>query len=221
MRITALCAAMAAALIALPAAADDAAPATFRVGGVVFSVPRPPGYCLPQGKQIDVAQLVAAADTNSTTDLGLFPCNGEVIAGAGDYTLIKTPNTMLIATVTRQQLFDTLGAAFDNPKFAELMNKTVEKNVADDLNKVIPLAAKVGNALKPLGRDETCAYIGGTITFDATNMHYVQALGGCITVVGGRALMISRYGKKTGASDILQLLRESKALALSITATPG
>ena len=63
-------------------AAVTPAPSTFRIGGVEFALPLPTGYCMPQGKQIDIAQLIAAADPNSVTHLTLVRCGVEMTTGA-------------------------------------------------------------------------------------------------------------------------------------------
>ena len=199
--------------------ADVPPPATFQVGGVNFAMQLPSGYCLPTGQHAALAQLLAATDPTNVTDVALFRCGAPVITDADDYTIIKTPVRVLTETVTRQQVLESVGAEFDKPEFAVLLKSgAIDKQVADNFNKAVPADAKFDGALRPLGRDDTCAYIGGTVAVEGKGLRYTQAVGGCITSIGGRVVLIFRYGIKTGTEDVLQLLRESKALVATIKA---
>lgn len=202
-------------------AADTAAPAGFRVGGVDFSLPLPKGYCLPQGVQIDIAQMIAAADPNSVTDLTLVQCGVTIGTGANDYTLIKTPTAALAAAVDRPQLLASLGAEFDKPETLKMLQSDeFDRKVSEDAGKAIPGKPQFAGDIKPLGRDDVCAYLGGTTKVTGNGISYLQAVGTCITSIGNRVVVVNRYGTKADDAGIAALLREAKAVALTIKATP-
>ena len=215
---------LAAALVTSSANADDtAAPVTFRVGGVEFSMPMPAGYCLPQGTQIDVAQLIAAADTNSVTHLTLVRCGKAFSTAANDYTLIKTPKTALIATIERPELLASLGAEFDKPETLKMLQSDeFDQEISKQAGEVIPGKPQFTGDLKPLGRDDVCAYMGGTVKVEQGSFSYLQSVGTCITSVGKRVIVVNRYGVRADDAGVASLVREAKAEALSIKArSPG
>lgn len=202
-------------------AADTAAPAGFRVGGVEFSLPLPAGYCMPQGVQVDIAQMIAAADPNSVTDLTLVQCGVTIGTGANDYTLIKTPKAALGMTVDRPQLLASLGAEFDKPETLKfLQSEEFDKQVSEDAGKAIPGKPQFTGDIKPIGRDDVCAYMGGTTKVTGNGTSYLQAVGTCITSIGNRVVVVNRYGIKTDDAGVAILLRQAKALALTIKAAP-
>ena len=204
-------------------AAVTPAPSTFRIGGVEFALPLPTGYCMPQGKQIDIAQLIAAADPNSVTHLTLVRCGVEMTTGANDYTLIKTPKTALVVAVDRPTLLKSLGAEFDNPETLKyLQSDAFDKKVSEDLGKVIPGKPQFAGDIKPLGRDDVCAYLGGTTKVEGNGASYSQAVGTCITSIGKRVVVVNRYGVRTDSAGVVALLRQARALALTIkTSSPS
>lgn len=204
-------------------AAVTPAPSTFRIGGVDFALPLPTGYCVPQGKQIDIAQLIAAADPNSVTHLTLMKCGVEITTGANDYTLIKTPKTALVAAVDRPTLLASLGAEFDKPETLKyLQSDAFDKKVSEDAGKVIPGKPQFTGDIKPLGRDDVCAYLGGTTKVVGNGASYSQAVGTCITSIGKRVVVVNRYGIRADEAGVAILLRQAKALALTIkTSSPS
>lgn len=201
------------------AAAQARQVASFRLGGVAFEVPLPAGYCPPQGRAIDVAQMVAAADVDNITDLSLFPCGDD--GSAANYFLVKTPKSMLATSVTRPELLAAAGAEFDKPEFNEMLasgtiNDKTSKAYTDMTQQVTTLTGQV----KPLGRDETCAYLGGVLNFKTDKIAYSRAISGCITAVADRAIFVFRYSEGEPA-NVLKMLPVAKAFALSIKGAPA
>jgi hypothetical protein len=112
-------------VVATPAVSAERASVPFMVGGVPFELPAQPGYCLPTGQVAAVTQLVAAADKANVTDVTLVRCGEDAEAALQDYTLIKTPVTALLVTMSREQVLATLAAEFDKPEFKEFVSKQV------------------------------------------------------------------------------------------------
>ena len=133
-------AAMAVGLWAAPPAV--AADAAFRVNGVEFQVPLPTGYCLPAGADIDLAQTLAAGDDRNVTHLSLRACGARAEDGILDYILVKTPKSVLLATVTREQLLEGLGEVFENPEMtAALASPTFMENAEKSMTAESPVAS--------------------------------------------------------------------------------
>ena len=124
------------AMLAVPALVA-AAPSTsdrvadFRVGGVSFMLPLPAGYCLPSGRVADVMQLLAAGDTENVTDLSLAQCDGKMLSGASDYTIIKTPRRGLLVAIDRAELLEAVGKEFDSKLDITPMFDAAGKSMSD------------------------------------------------------------------------------------------
>lgn len=208
---------------ALPAAEPAPAEASFRLGGVAFKLPLPSGYCLPRELQVDVAQMVAAGDTQNVTDLTLFPCTAPV-SGPGlgalkDYILIKTPKEALLAQVSREELLQGLGEAFENPAFTEaLASGKFAKDAGQGVSDVVGTKVDLSGNVAPRGKDDLCAYVGGTMAVTSAIKSYTLSVGACITSVGGRILTVYWYGPDEGPASVARLLLKAKALAGTITA---
>ena len=213
----------AAPLAAAPRATADA---SFRVGGVAFQLPLPSGYCLPRGLQVDVAQLVAAGDSENVTHLTLLPCNAAVagpeLGSQNDYILIKTPKQALIAEVSREELLQGIGEAFENPAFTEaLASGQMLKDAGKGVGNVIGTTVDLSGTVAPRGKDESCAYLGGTLAVASPATSYTLAVGACITAVGGRVLAVYWYGPDEGPAGVARLLVKAKGLAGTITSRTG
>ncbi|HEX8124109.1 MAG TPA: hypothetical protein VF548_00840 [Allosphingosinicella sp.] len=207
---------------ALAASPPPPAGASFRVGGVEFQLPLPPGYCLPRGLQVDVAQLVAAGDTANVTDLTLFPCtapaSGPELGNQKDYILIKTPKQAMVTQVTRKDLLAGLGEAFDNPAFTEALNSgKLMKDAGQGVSNVVGTKIDLSGNVAPRGKDDVCAYLGGAMTVTSAVKSYALSVGACITAVGGRILTIYWYGPDEGPASVARLLVKAKGVARTIT----
>lgn len=223
--LAALCLA-ATCLVATPLSAAPKAPAeaSFRLGGMTFRLPLPSGYCLPQGLDVDVAQQVAAGDIENLTHLTLFPCtSGKGGPGIGDqnYIVIKTPRQVLLTQVSREELLKGLGEEFEKPAFAEALTsgnslKDIAKGASEALGTPVDLSGEVA----PRGKDEICAYLGGTLKVETKAISYTVAVGGCITSIEGRVMTVYWYGPDQGPAGIARLLVKTKALAATITGRP-
>lgn len=201
-----------ASLVASSAPASDTRMADFRVGGVSFSMPIPDDYCLPSGKMADIAQVLAAADKVNTTDLTLSRCDGEVLRGANDYTVVKTPSAALLVAVDRTTLLTQLGAAFGKTLDTKSWRDTAAKSMSDVTGTKVDISGTFG----PRGKDDMCGYMAGVLHYDTPGISYDQPIAVCITAIGGRIISIFRAGTKPDEAGILSLMRETRALAETI-----
>jgi hypothetical protein len=213
--------AAAALATAIPSAAAEAAPAAFRSGGVEFQVPPPAGYCLPRGDQIDVAQLLAAGDPLNVTHLTLLPC-AEKSAGSHDYIVLKTPKEALLVRLELAPFLKEIGAAFDSQEFkAGIASGTYLQESGKSMSAVMGTQIDLTGDVRPLGKDDRCAYIGGTLKVAAKLANYTLAVGMCMTVVAGRLITINWYGPDTGSRGVAELLMKSKRLAAEMSSKPA
>jgi hypothetical protein len=206
---------------ALPAATPGPADASFRVGGVEFQLPLPSGYCLPRGLQVDVAQLVAAGDSDNVTDLTLFPCSAPVdgpgLGAQNDYVLIKTPKPLLIVEASREEVLRGIGEAFENPAFTQAMaSGQLMTEAGKDVGDVLGAKVDLSGDVAPRGKDDVCAYLGGTMAVQSPRASYTLSVGACVTAVGGRMLTIYWYGPDQGPASVARLLIKVKGLAQTI-----
>lgn len=202
-------------------AASAAAPAEFRIGGVVLKFTLPPGYCAPQRKYIDIAQLVTASDNQNVTDLTAYKCDGGVMT-AKDPLLIKTPKSVLMTDVERPELLKQMGAVFDNPAFSTaIATGSIDSDSAKSISEVLGQSVTVKTTIKPIGKDDTCAYLAGTVAIGpgaGDGEPEASAVTGCITAVNKRILIVYVYGSYSGPQSIIALAPKAKALALQLIA---
>jgi hypothetical protein len=196
---------------------------SFRSGGVAFKMPLPKGYCLPSGTDIDAAQLMAAGDTENVTHALLVRCDansGEAL-GAKDYLILQTPRQALLAPVTRGELLQAVGAEFEKPEFsAAIAGGEIEQEVEKSFGKVLGTEVTFDGAIRPLGRDDVCAFMGGVIEFKAVAVGYKISAASCITSIGNRVMAINWYGPDTHAAAIAELLKKARGVAESMTGEP-
>ena len=200
------------------ASSQEKTVATFRFSGTSFSLPIPDGYCLPTGMGVDVAQILAAGDNDNVTHLMLNRCGPRSQEAIDDdYILIKTPKRALLASVDRKSLLDAVGVEFDKPDFAAALAREdftdgVEKSLEETLGSKID----IGGALKPLGKDDICAYLGGTLEITTSKLAYKISVAGCITSVANRIVTLYWYGPDKGAPGIASLITRVRALAAKV-----
>lgn len=216
-----MCAAL---LLVTPAiaAAGENTPVAFAIGGESFELPLPTGYCPPSGRTAAIAQLLAAGDTQNVTHAMLVPCGQEPGSGVNDYTLVKTPSNLLIVDLDRAALLAAMGPEFDKPDFAAVMaTPEAMAKPGEDMSRAMGAKVELTSALKPVGHDSVCAYLGGTVAVKTAAGSYDQPVGGCLTAVGKRFVAIYRYGKDGSNAGILTLLRQAKVIALTIRTKAG
>lgn len=210
-----------AGLTAIPAFAQTAPrTASFRSGGVIFSLPLPDGYCEPSGKAIDVAQVVAATDSDNATLLTLFPCGDA--GSAANYYIVKAPKTALFTAVTRARMLAEVSAAFDNPANQDAIDpQTVNTKAAQGFSETLHQEVDVDTAIHPAGHDETCVYVAGTAAIKTGSVSYSRSVSACITTVSDRILFVYRFGDGATPGNARGLLPSAKAMALSIVGKPA
>jgi hypothetical protein len=202
--------------VAAPAAAADA---RFQFGGVEFEAPVPSGYCLPEGKSVKAARILAEGDKGSRTHLTLWACSRNE---PSTYILLKTPVPALDVTATREEVIASMGSAFDNPEMAAALasgkfNADAEKSVTEALRTRVGLSGEI----RPLGKDEMCAYLGGIIAVVIGEQSYKISVGICVTAISDRVLTVNWYGPEGGAAGVARLLVKAKGFARSIRSRPA
>jgi hypothetical protein len=214
-------ASMATACLAATAAAAQTKPevGSFRISGVSFEMPAPPGYCLPKGKDVDVAQLLAAGDTQNVTHLTLVRCSAD---SPNDYILVKTPTGALLADVGREDALKALAAAFDEPALKDKFSSgKILAEAGEAISGTLHRKVDITGEVKPAGRDQACAYMGGTTDVKAPETSYRVSVGGCITAVGRRIVSLFVYGPDKGASGVTALLGRARQLMETIRVVPA
>ncbi|URW75947.1 hypothetical protein M9980_01570 [Sphingomonas donggukensis] len=209
----AIVAAVAAATLA---AADTAPVQAWQVAGVEMSMKTPAGFCAPTGTGAGVAQMVAATDEASVTHLTMFQC-GDADGSKPDYFMVKTPKAALTVTTERAPFLDSIAAAMKTPTIQARIGTVTNEDVAKNFDKVFGDRPDIGGAIKPLGRDDVCVYLGGVMSYKTPLISYSRAVSGCITAVGGKVITITRYSDGVPA-NVVKHLATVRAMALAVNA---
>lgn len=200
-----------AAALAAGTLPSNTPPGAFRVGPVAFNLPVPEGFCLPEGDDAAVAQLVAASDRDNVTHLSLLQCDRN--RRWLDYFLIKTPTVALMATTTNDE-FQRMA----EPELAKGFNSDeITASVSKEVSKTVQSKIDLKGQIVFLGKDETCLYLGAV--FDVTGANgsaYTLAMAQCMTVVEGKMLSVYRYGEGKDSKAVDALKPSAKALAKAI-----
>lgn len=207
------------ALLSAPCMAESAG----KTGDIKFQVAErqlswslPDGYCLPEGDLAGVAQIVASADTTNVTNLTLYRCNSLT---PDNQILIKTPRSALMAQVSRAELLESVGKEFESSEFAEALSSgKVDGAAAEGLKSVFGDDLQATTTIKPLGRDEVCAYMGGSVRIESANGASSELVGVCITSVNSKVVLIYRYGEANDVENIIPLVKMTRTLADSLIA---
>ncbi len=205
-------AALAAAVTAMPAwAQGSGATAAFKIDTVSYAVPIPAGLCLPtSAKDVESANYAASLDKENVTLLTLYPCDGDRTS----YLLVKTPTAFVSAPVTLATIIDDpYFAAPREPEKLPQVEQTLENAVTERTGK----AVEVTSAVRGMGHDDLCGYIGGTVSANGGAIHV--SLGGCMTVVGGRALTIFFYAPGNDPATVQQLMAKARKFGTTVKTT--
>jgi len=187
--------------------------------GIQFELPVPDGYCQPSGLGADTAQIMAAGDTVNVTHLTLVRCGASEDAFS-DYYLIKTPSRVLLAVMDRETFLDSMGEVFASTEVAQLLESgSIIDQSEEAMSQVIGRQIDLAGAIQPLGRDDVCAYLGGTMQVQMEELAYSISVAACLTTVSSRILAIYSYGPDSGAASIAGLMLRSKRVAMSIVGT--
>jgi hypothetical protein len=185
---------------------------SFSVGSVGYEVAVPEGYCLPGGADMPAVERTNAGDVHNRTVLFAQSCARQSGFGARDYTRIVTPKGLEDVQLSREQVFAQLGG----PSPVDLA--AVSRDVSRALGATVSLAGET----RTLGHDDVCLYesVVATVTVNVggRDVSYRQPAATCYTAIGGRAFAIIRYGLRTERQDIVALLGEARALAVSVRA---
>lgn len=198
--------------LAVPAFAQDA---HFQVTGVEIAMPIPKGFCLPQGKGVAIAQLVAASDDANVTDLTLHKCGDET--QFVDYYILKTTKELLAVAISRADLIAELVKALDDPAVKMAVDPArLAPDIERSFTSVTGRKATIDGGIRWLGHDDACVYMAGVITLKTERGDSVRAVSGCMTAVAGRAVNVYRYSDGADPTNATRHLPDVKAMALSM-----
>ncbi len=191
---------------------------SFRLSGAEFKVPPQEGLCPPSGKNIDLDQLVAAADTQNITHYSLLSCSEQRDdKPIMNYLIIKSPKQALTVRVNRKAFLDGLGQAFENPEFKKYLESgEVEREVEKGFSEVANQKLRLDTSIEPYGRDDVCGYLGGIAKYTQVPETYAIAMGACLTSIADRVIFIYHFGDDLSPEGIGSLMLKSKLLAESI-----
>lgn len=199
--------------------ASASEPISFTVGDVKFTAMAPEGYCIPKGEDEIFAGEVAIQDTSSFTSLTLIRCDlaGEERGYDVDFLVVKTPFRLLSAIKSREELLGSLSAQIGKPDWE--INREMDgvpSQIADSMSRNFATPVSVEGTIRPRGVDSICAYLGGNLNVAADGAGGSGLMGSCVTSVDGKVMTIHSYGLADGSQSVENLMRRSRAVALSI-----
>ena len=208
-----------AALLSAGNAAAQTGTASFNIGSVAVDLTIPAGFCAPTGSAVHKAAVGVASDKENTTHLTLYACAQMENATISDYFLIKTPSTLLNTPATREEVLTALTAEMSDPSFsAENLSSDAGDKATKSISEASGTATKITTDIRPLGRDKDCAYMGGIVNASTEAGVFSLNVGGCITAVGNRLVMVFRYTKGTTTAAAAKLLPDARKLAMALRA---
>ncbi len=201
----------------VPLPADTRGSLSFRQNGAEFNVPVPQGMCAPQGQQIEIADLIAAADDRNVTHVTMMSCNPE--RADTDYLMIKTPRSALLTMMEREAFLDALQAEMNLPSFQTYLQGGEFRGELEGSFAEMGFNFTINGGIRPLGRDDICVYMGGIFRVEprAPEPSYDVAGGSCLTTVGNRPIAINYYSDQATNEGVAALAGNARALAERIS----
>ncbi|MBL8552638.1 MAG: hypothetical protein JNL41_00060 [Phenylobacterium sp.] len=210
-------AAMAAALLAWPQAASAADGITaIRVGGDEIRAPVPAGYCPPEGRYANIAQITDAMDSQSITYLALVDC--DALAEGRNlrrYLFLRAPKVMADQRLTRAELIERMGPIPETPLNLALNNPAWEQAKAE-AERSAGRKLQVGADMRPVARDANGYYVAGVIKLSAGAEARWTAVAVGATAVKGHVLAVTSYIAGSDADALRETLDVAKASAKAL-----
>ncbi|MBO9714972.1 hypothetical protein [Sphingomonas sp.] len=181
----------------------------FKVGDTVIVATPPKGYCPPAGDAIATARMTAAADSANVTLATFYPC-GKTQATQEDYFLVKAPVQALALEIDRDTALDQLSAALNKPEVVDDAAEATSKQLSDRTSAMAGKPVSVKSSIRFTGRDDVCAYLGGTVGFASPDpkLSVTTEVGVCMTVVAKKLVAVYRY-RKAGPDPQVETLQRS------------
>lgn len=204
-------------LASAPLDAQDKRVATFQIGDQSMTWDLPERYCLPAGQDATTMQMLAAADPQNVTSLSVLSCEGE--PKLNHYVLFKTPTQALPVSMERAVFISAMGAAFDKPEFADVLKSgKIAETAKDGFNKTFGTTIDMQPVINPMGRDGSCAYLGGVTVYSQGDKSERVAMVLCMTTLKKKIVAIDMFEKYVDAETIAKMLPQVRAIAEQLIA---
>lgn len=205
--------ALAVSAIAGPAPAQEAPRiATFSVGATRLQLQLPEGYCVAD-EDPEFAAMIRGDTALNETHLVLMRCGEH--RPEHDFYVIKSRLDMHDRQMTRASYFRLLRPQFDSPQARENLAAMTRGVAGRDTG------LSVTGGLKPMGMDESCAYIGGVMSFskDGKGLGIVQ--GTCATALPNAVFAVYSTGFGETDAEVMRHIGDARALAMQVTLAPS
>lgn len=187
----------------------------FAVGTVPFRVPLPSGFC-PANDALTKESEKLFAKSKSIMLATFVECGSAETRPWQDYTILTTPADSVQFSVSRKGFLANMVPEFDVPQYRDFIAKQVAGNAAATRDS--PATIEIAGSSIPIGYDDVCVYLAGERP-PRDGYPYSTRSGACMTSVGNRIVAIYRYADPRFGKSHATLLREARAIALSIRAT--
>ncbi len=209
-----------AVLAALPALADAPATLSFSHAGSTVTMPMPSKYCLPQGdRQNEFANSLKADDTRSFIYLVLMPCGEATGAYPDSFFVIKAPNSgqYMMTPFSRAALIAKLSAFFAaRPDLVAAMNAQAGARASEKASRDAGTKVEMSQSAGPLGNDQDCLYVGGSLTIKANGETLPLVVAECATAVNDHLISVFQYRANADLSALPAMLAEVRRVAMTM-----
>ena len=192
--------------------AAHAAPRTLsvKIGGDEVRMPVPEGYCEPQGRYANIAQLTDAMDSQSITYLALVDCAAQ--AGGGDlqrYLFLRAPKAMMAERLTRPELLDRMGPVPDSSLNLALDNPGVER-ARQDAERAQGRKLEVSADIRPVAKDAHGFYVAGLMKTGSGGQTRETAIAIGATTAQRHVVAINSYVRGSDLAAVREALRVAR-----------
>ncbi|MEM7780601.1 MAG: hypothetical protein AAF697_09450 [Pseudomonadota bacterium] len=192
------------------AAQDAAETVEFSWAGETFSMPKPKGYCFPQGEQqIAESEAFAASDPDNALLTDLHLCGAYSVVSIH----VATPRNTPAINLPRSELTRLVGQQVSDAMVNEAFDE-VEEEVAENDGRDLNMDSR---DFGPAGYDEDCAYIAGAVDIASDGTSQTKRMSICMTLVGTRLLAVYVIDGRSDGESVEALRARSRAVARSIS----
>lgn len=203
---------------ASPAMASEPEVVRFQVGEKELHWTVPAGYCRPTGQMATLAQMMATIDTQNVTVLTLFACDAT-LSKLDRYILIKAPARALMAQLPRDQFLKLIEGEFDTPEFKQFLESNDTNGTLDKgMETLFGAKTRTSGKVVPMGVDESCAIMGGSMAMQVEKVQVNVGVGGCLTTAADKIISVIAYDGYDGPDTVRMLVKRARDFALTIIA---
>jgi len=190
-------------------AQQPASAAEFMIGAQRFRATYPAGFCLGTPQQLKNMQALDQADPLSDTIALAVPCPDGDSKEQNVYAVFKTPRQLVDSSVPLTQVIE----GFSSGTVSDGDLAAYAKENGKQVSEITREKTDMDLAIKPMGKDARCGYMGGAVTIIKETATYHATVGICATGSSNKVILVSVYGPAGGAEEVEKRLKTAANFA--------